>query len=72
MKKSSTYQNNQKDCKKRVVIVKGGPGTGKTVVAINLLANLTSEEQFVSMFLKIVHHEVYIQKKLKVKSERAV
>ena len=35
-----------KDCKKRVVIVKGGPGTGKSVVAINLLAELTKEEQF--------------------------
>lgn len=31
-----------KDQKKRTVIVKGGPGTGKTVVAINLLARLTN------------------------------
>ena len=31
------------DQKKRTVIVKGGPGTGKTVVAINLLAKLTNE-----------------------------
>lgn len=30
------------DQKKRTVIVKGGPGTGKTVVAINLLAKLTN------------------------------
>lgn len=35
-----------KDDKKRVVIVEGGPGTGKTVVAINLLAQLTNEDQF--------------------------
>ena len=35
------------DQKKRTVIVKGGPGTGKTVVAINLLAKLTQEGQFV-------------------------
>ncbi|MCR5530107.1 MAG: DUF2075 domain-containing protein [Saccharofermentans sp.] len=35
------------DTKKRTVIVKGGPGTGKTVVAINLLAKLTGEGQFV-------------------------
>ena len=35
------------DGKKRTIIVKGGPGTGKTVVAINLLAKLTNEGQFV-------------------------
>jgi DUF2075 family protein len=35
------------DQKKRTVIVKGGPGTGKTVVAINLLAKLTNEGYFV-------------------------
>lgn len=34
------------DCKKKVIIVEGGPGTGKTVVAINLLAQLTNEDQF--------------------------
>ena len=35
------------DQKKRTVIVKGGPGTGKTVVAINLLSKLTNEGLFV-------------------------
>ena len=34
------------DQRKRTVIVKGGPGTGKTVVAINLLAKLTNEGLF--------------------------
>ena len=34
------------DQKKRAVIVKGGPGTGKTVVAINLLSKLTQEGYF--------------------------
>lgn len=34
------------DQKKRTIIVKGGPGTGKTVVAINLLAKLTQEGYF--------------------------
>lgn len=34
-----------RDGKKRVVIVKGGPGTGKSVVAVNLLAELTKEDQ---------------------------
>ena len=36
----------QKDNKKRTIIVEGGPGTGKTVVAINLLSELTKREQF--------------------------
>ncbi len=31
------------DGKKRVLIVEGGPGTGKSVVAVNLLVNLTNE-----------------------------
>lgn len=35
------------DLKKRTVIVTGGPGTGKTVVAINLLSKLTNEGMFV-------------------------
>ena len=33
------------DEKKRVLIVEGGPGTGKSVVAINLLVNILSKEQ---------------------------
>ena len=36
----------QKDNKKRTIIVEGGPGTGKTVVAINLLAEFTKRDQF--------------------------
>ena len=35
------------DLKKRTIIVTGGPGTGKTVVAINLLSKLTNEGLFV-------------------------
>ena len=34
----------QKDNKKRVLIVEGGPGTGKSVLAINLLTELTKKE----------------------------
>jgi DUF2075 family protein len=34
------------DSKKRVYIAKGGPGTGKSVIAVNLLAELTSSGQF--------------------------
>lgn len=37
----SLFRLSQKDRKKRVMIVAGGPGTGKTVVAINLLVRLT-------------------------------
>ena len=41
-------EKSHEDGKKRVIIVKGGPGTGKTVVAVNLLAALTNEgEQMV-------------------------
>jgi len=32
------------DNKKRVLVVKGGPGTGKSVVAINLLVNLSAKD----------------------------
>ena len=36
----------EKDGKKRTLIATGGPGTGKTVIAINLLARLTQEGIF--------------------------
>ena len=42
----------QKDGKKRTIIVEGGPGTGKTVVAINILAELTKRNQFVQYVSK--------------------
>ena len=42
----------QKDGKKRTIIVEGGPGTGKTVVAINLLTELTKRNQFVQYVSK--------------------
>ncbi len=35
------------DKKKQTIIVQGGPGTGKSVIAINLLAELTKQGQFV-------------------------
>lgn len=40
----SMARESYKDGKKRVLIVEGGPGTGKSVIAINLLANLTNED----------------------------
>lgn len=36
----------QAQSQKEVIIVKGGPGTGKSVVAINALAKLTNEDQY--------------------------
>jgi len=42
----------QKDKKKRVIIVKGGPGTGKTVVAINLLVQSIQENIYSSYVTK--------------------
>lgn len=41
-----------RDGKKRTVIVEGGPGTGKSVIAINLLADLTADGQFVQYVSK--------------------
>lgn len=53
----------QVDDKKRTIIVQGGPGTGKTVIAINLLANLTGEGQFVQYVSKnSAPRNVYLQK----------
>ena len=42
----------QKDHKKRTIICQGGPGTGKSVIAVNLLAELTKREQFVQYVSK--------------------
>lgn len=51
------------DQKKRTVIVKGGPGTGKTVVAINLLAKLTNEGLFAQYTSKnSAPRNVYVKK----------
>lgn len=58
-------RHSMKDNKKRVVIVQGGPGTGKTVVAINLLAQLTKEDQFCQYVSKNSAPRNVYQKKLK-------
>ena len=54
-----------KDEKKRVLIIKGGPGTGKSVVAINLLAQLTKEDQFCQYVSKNSAPRNVYRKKLK-------
>ncbi|MBI2559113.1 DUF2075 domain-containing protein [Candidatus Woesearchaeota archaeon] len=40
----SIARKSHSDGKKRVLIVEGGPGTGKTVIAMNLLVQLTNED----------------------------
>lgn len=55
----------QKDGKKRTIIVEGGPGTGKTVVAINLLVELTNRMQFVQYVSKNAAPRTVYQFKLK-------
>ena len=55
----------QIDNKKRVMIVKGGPGTGKSVVAINLLAELTNKSQFCQYVSKNSAPRSVYQNKLK-------
>lgn len=53
----------QKDHKKRTVICKGGPGTGKSVVAVQLLAELTQRDQVVQYVSKNqAPRQVYLQK----------
>jgi DUF2075 family protein len=43
---------NRKKDEKKVIIIEGGPGTGKSVVAINLLVKLTAKNRFVSYITK--------------------
>ena len=53
----------QKDFRKRTIIVKGGPGTGKTVIAVNLLAELTQRDQMVQYVSKnSAPRQVYLKK----------
>ena len=53
----------QKDHNKRTIICKGGPGTGKSVIAIRLLAELTKRGQVVQYVSKnTAPREVYAAK----------
>ena len=60
-----TARRSAADCKKRVIIVQGGPGTGKSVVAINLLAQLTKEDQVCQYVSKNSAPRNVYEKKLK-------
>lgn len=53
------------DEKKRTIIVQGGPGTGKSVIAVNLLAELTQRGQFVQYVSKNSAPRTVYQRKLK-------
>lgn len=55
----------EKDNKKRVCIVKGGPGTGKTVVAINLLVQLINSGQVATYVTKNSAPRYVFEAKLK-------
>ena len=53
----------QRDGRKRTVICKGGPGTGKTVIAVNLLSELTGRNQLVQYVSKnSAPRQVYVKK----------
>ncbi len=53
----------QRDLRKRTVIVKGGPGTGKSVIAVNLLVELTKRDQMVQYVSKnSAPRQVYLKK----------
>lgn len=63
----SQSKQSQKDNQKRVIIIEGGPGTGKSVVAINALAELTQDNQFVQYVSKNSAPRTVYVKKLKIK-----
>lgn len=56
-------QKCQKDHKKRTIICQGGPGTGKSVIAINLLVKLTQNGQVAQYVSKnTAPRQVYAEK----------
>ncbi len=63
----------QHDRRKRTVICKGGPGTGKTVVAVNLLSEITQRNQLVQYVSKnSAPRQVYLKKLKGVKSKSSI
>ena len=63
-------KKSKNDNKKRVVIIKGGPGTGKTVVAVNLLSALTNDGQVCQYVTKNSTPRNVFLKKLKGKIKK--
>jgi|BioPla2DNA2_1021312.scaffolds.fasta_scaffold22689_3 DUF2075 family protein len=63
-------EKTRRDHKKRVMIVEGGPGTGKSVLAINLLAELTNRDMVAQYITKnSAPRKVY---KTKLKGSRQI
>ncbi len=63
--------NCQKDAKKRTIICRGGPGTGKSVIAINLLGKLTQRGQLVQYVSKNSAPRTVYAAKLKDKIKKS-
>ena len=61
-----------RDGKKRVLIVNGGPGTGKSVLAINLLVRMTSRDAVCAYVTKNSAPRSVYSKKLKGNFKQAV
>lgn len=61
----------QKDAKKRTIICQGGPGTGKSVIAINLLSELTQKGQVVQYVSKNSAPRTVYAAKLKGKVKKS-
>ena len=61
----------KEDHQKRTVIVEGGPGTGKSVIAINLLVELTRRGQFVQYASKNSAPRQVYASKLKGKMKKS-
>ena len=61
-----------RDLQKRVLIVNGGPGTGKSVLAINLLVKMTAKDAACIYVTKNSAPRSVYQKKLKSKFKQAV
>ena len=55
----------QRDYHKHTIIVRGGPGTGKSVIAVNLLAELTQQDQLVQYVSKNSAPRTVYRQKLK-------
>lgn len=67
----STATKCMADEKKRTIIVEGGPGTGKSVIAINLLAELTQRGQLVQYASKNSAPRLVYAQKLKGKVKKS-
>ena len=50
--RAMSFSSSANDKKKKVLLVQGGPGTGKSVIAINLLAKLTNAGKMVQYVTK--------------------